>query len=618
MDDLKSVTMSYLRDLARKHLGSGYSKLNKNELIAALAEFVPALKKLARLAGVELPVRSKPAAKAAAPATKKSREPSRAKETRAVDKKDKKKEPEKKAAAPKKEPEKKAAAPKKEPEKKATAPKKEPEKKAAELKKEPEKKAPALQKEPEKQAAAPKKEPEKKAAELKTEPEKKPAEAQKEPEKAPELPKEPEKKAAAPQARKGAASRQAPSQEEDAASRKHAQVVNFPPRIRAPRSAEEAWQEDTAEMVVESPELEGVFQHAAEPLVEGFFVARMMGERELRRHHLTEEQASRSAHTASTGGSLGYEENLGELPLDYGNDLALALARDPHTLFITWDFSAATRARAMDGLNEPRAMLRVFDGDRLVRELEIALESRSFYIHGLPPGRPYRVEAHFVDRSGRSRRIGSSTHPITLPHTGPSPDKSVRYMQLPPPPIVPVHAAVPAPVVATALSREEQVEERQFITWDRVPLPGSADMTAVPRSRRERIPRESGEGPQPSEHMEVSARPSGSSEQLVRRREDAGHPEHLELSARPFGSSEQLVRREEGAGHPEHLELSVRPFGSSEQMVRREEEAGHPEHLELTVRPFGSSEQMAGGGEAARGGASEQTHWTPPPSGRGR
>lgn len=469
MDDLKSVTMSYLRELARKHLGSGYSKLTKKELIAALAHFVPAVKKLARLVGVELPARSKPAAKAAAPATKQSREPARGKETRAVDKKDKKKAPEKKAPEPKKEPQKKAAASKK----------------------------------------------------------------------------EPEKKASAPQGRKGAASRPAASKapaEDASASRRPAQVVNFPPRVRSPRSAEEAWQEETAEMVVESPELEEVFQHAAEPLVEGFFVARMMGERELRRHHLTEEQAPRSKFES---GAVGLEENLGELPLDYGNDLALALARDPHTLFITWDFSAATRARAMEGLNEPRAVLRVFDGERMLREVEVALESRSFYIHGLPPGRPYRVEAHFVDRGGRSRRIGASTHPLTLPQTGPSPDKTVRFLQMPPPPpIVPVQSVAPAPVVAAALPREEPGEERQYITWHRVPLPGSADLSATP-VWRERLGRRGAE-----------ARPAPSSP-----------PEHLEVSARPPGSSEQTAGR---------------------------------------------------GGVPRRGGSSEQTHWTPPPSGRGR
>ncbi|MBN1207741.1 MAG: DUF4912 domain-containing protein [Myxococcaceae bacterium] len=462
MDDLKSVTVSYLRELARKHLGPGHSKLTKTELIAALAQFVPALKKLARIAGVELPGRSKPAAQAAPSASK----PSRAREAPSM----KKKEPEKKAAERKKEPEKKAA--------------------------------------PER-----KKEPEKKAAERK---------------------KEPEKKAAAPRGRKPEPSLPAPAKAEDVSqSQKPAHVVNFPRRSRAGRAGDGTWEDATE--VAGPPEQEAALQHPAEPLVEGFFVARMVGERELRRHHLTEDQASR----VEVGG-IGYEENLGELPLDYGNDLALALARDPHTLFITWDFSAASRARAAEGLEEARAVLRVFEGDRLVREQEIALESRSFYIHGLPPGRPYRVEAHLVDRAGRSRRIGSSTHPVTLPQTGVSPDTSVRFMQMPPP--VPATSGAPAApaVVASGPWREEQLEVREYITWQRVPLPGSADAAELMQRRRESTSRRVGE-----------------------------------------------------------------------------EEAGPREHLELPLRPPGSSEQSAGGGPG-RGGASEQTHWTPPPSGRGR
>ncbi len=497
MDDLKSVTVSYLRELARKHLGPGHSKLTKTELIAALAHFVPALKKLARVAGIELPDRSKKAAQGAPTAAK----PSKAREVPAM----KKKEPEKKAAPErKKEPEKKAAAPER---------KKEPEKKAAlESKRQPEKKAAAPER---------KKEPEKKAA-------------------APERKKEPEKKAAAPQGRKAEPSRAASAKAEDASqSQRPAHVVNFPRRSRAVRFADGTW-EDATELGGTS-EYEAELQHPAEPLVEGFFVARMMGERELRRHHLTEDQAS----PMRGGGALGYEENLGELPLDYGNDLALALARDPHTLFITWDFSVATRARATEGFEAARAVLRVFDGDRLVREHEVALESRSFYIHGLPAGRPYRVEAHLVSRDGRTRRIGSSTHPIALPRTGPSPDTSIRYMQMPPPPRVPVSGGVPAaPVAAVSGPRrwsEEQVEEHEYITWQRVPLPGSADSAAIMGKRKERTSRRVGEG----------------------------------------------------------------------------EEAGPPEHLELPLRPPGSSEQSAGGGPG-RGGSSEQTHWTPPPSGRGR
>jgi hypothetical protein len=599
MDDLKSVTLDYLRGLARKHLGPGHSKLNKRELIAALAQFVPALKRLAQLAGIELPASAQPAAKAASPAAKPSREP-RSKENRAVDKKkqpekktaERKPEPEKKApekkAPEKKAPEKKAAERKPEPEKKAPEKKvaerkpepekKAPEKKVAERKPEPEKRAPEKKvaerkPEPEKKVAENKPEPEKKVAEHKPEPEKKVAESKPEPEKkAPEKKTaeskpEPEKPSAAPQGRKAAPSRPpAPKEEDLSQSAKPAQVVNFPPRPRSFRSAEEAWHEETAEMVVESPELEQVFQHAAEPLVEGFFVARMMGERELRRHHLTEELASRPVAQAGAV-RHAFEENLGELPLDYGNDLALALARDPYTLFITWDFSPAVLARAREGLNAPRAMVRVFDGDRMVREQEVPIEARSFYIHGLPPGRPYRVEAHFVGRDGRSRRIGHSTHPLSLPPTGPAQETSVRFMQMPPPPRVPVQTIPPAGVGAVSVPREEPLpeqplseeqmeyaEEPQYIQWRRIPLPGSDEMV------------------ESSESMLARA---------ARRARREGRP-------------------------PESLERQP-------EVPERQ-----PEYLEISARPPGSSEQSAGRGGLARGGASEQTHWTPPPSGRGR
>ena len=66
MDDLKSVTVSHLRELAQKHLGGGYSKLKKEELIAALAAHIPALAKLARLAGITVARKSSTEKKVAA------------------------------------------------------------------------------------------------------------------------------------------------------------------------------------------------------------------------------------------------------------------------------------------------------------------------------------------------------------------------------------------------------------------------------------------------------------------------------------------------------------------------------------------------------------------------
>ena len=546
MDDLKSVTVSYLRDLARKHLGSGYSKLTKTELIAALAHFVPALKKLAEVAGIAV---SKPAARSAAAPEKGARQ------ARGVEKK-----PERKQESAKKVPEKKREPTrKKEPEGKQVAQKKNPEGKEGSQKKGPEAKKPAEKKAappPQQKAAA---QPEPKAP---AQPEPKKATPAPEPKAAPPEPKkasapepkaavQPEPEATAPTERKPTSGRSAATKAEELAqSLRPAQVVNFPPRPRSYRSSEGSWNEDTADTAAE--QAAAAASHPAEPLLEGFFVARMVGERELRRHHLTEDQAPR----AVTSNATGYEENLGELPVDYASDVAMALARDPHTLFVSWDFTPATRARAMEGLDSPRPVLRVYEGDKLVRVEEFVLEARSFYIHGLPPGRSYRVEAHFVGRDGRSRRIGPSTHPVRLPHAGLSEDTAVRFMRMPPPPPPTVRAVAQQPLAAPPEPTPPSVvDEGEFITWNRIPLPSSADVAEVLASRRERIQRQEAVPPVPS--------------------------------------------------MPEHLQVSVRPLGSSELAAAR------------GLRLGGASE-LSGAAGRGRGGASEQIHWTPPPSGRGR
>jgi hypothetical protein len=238
-------------------------------------------------------------------------------------------------------------------------------------------------------------------------------------------------------------------------------------------------------------------QHEAEPLVEGFFVARVAGEHEARRHHLS--------HDAGGAGDLG--EGPGELPEGYADDAAVALPRDPHTLFVYWDFAGSTRERALQGLSEPRAVLRVFDGEGLVREQDFALESRSFYLHDLEPGRAYRVEFHFVGRDGRSRRIGHSTNRVQLPPAGPSSDTSVRFMRVPSAGTPRAGALEPQPA---ALPPAARVHE--YITWRRVPLPGSGGYEDLMEVRRESelLP---ASPPSGLTHLEAPARSEGSSEQ---------------------------------------------------------------------------------------------------------
>ena len=238
-------------------------------------------------------------------------------------------------------------------------------------------------------------------------------------------------------------------------------------------------------------------QHEAEPLVEGFFVARVAGEREARSHHLT--------HDATSAGDTG--DVSGALPEGYGDDAAVALPRDPRTLFVFWDFCSASRERALQGLTGPRAVLRVFDGEGMVREQDFALESRSYYLHGLEPGRAYRVEFHFVGSDGRSRRIGHSTNRVQLPPEGPSADTSVRFMRVPAAGMPRVGALEPQPA-----SLPPAATVREYITWRRVPLPGSGGFEDLVEVRREsELPPGSSEST--LTHLEAPARSEGSSEQ---------------------------------------------------------------------------------------------------------
>ncbi len=164
-------------------------------------------------------------------------------------------------------------------------------------------------------------------------------------------------------------------------------------------------------------------QREAEPLIEGFFIARVAGEDEARRHHLTEASARVSALRRTSEGAP-------DLPMDNGDDRVHALARDPETLFVFWDFPAALRERTARGLKSPRAVLRVFEGEQLVRETEFAPESRSFYLHHLSPGHRYRVEAHYVGVDRESRKMGKSSSTVELPRSAPSRGEA-RFMRLP-------------------------------------------------------------------------------------------------------------------------------------------------------------------------------------------
>ncbi len=479
MEDLKSVTVGYLRGLARKHLGAGYSRMKKEELLAALAAYVPALVRLARLAGRRLP-RKRTFSRPVQPSAELSV-----------------------SNAPR-------AAPDRPPE---------------------QPKAPAAAK-----------------ADDVTPPDK-----------------------GSVSAPRRVAAKRASEKPGSKPSARPATVVTFPPRPRAERAREPVTPvvPSFTRAVAPSPNGDAVptvppasVQQPAEPVVEGFFVARVAGEDEARHHHMV----GRSPVGASVSEPKD-PEGLGALPSAYEDDTVLLLPRDPQTLFVSWDFSPGTRLLAEGGLEAPRPVLRVFDGEQLVRELGFAMEASGFYIQGMTPGRTYRVEAHVVGKDGRSRRIGASSNRVTLPPSGVSSDHTVRFLRVPP---------VESPALTPA-AHELPDEEREYISWRRVNLPGSGGVFDLPEVRRERrraVKREA--------HLEGVERAPGASDQR-----------YVASLARAPGASDQ---RYLGASDQRYLADAVL------RSVRGPGPSPVPRYLEMPSRAPGASDQRYAEGLVGQGG----------------
>ncbi|NOK39011.1 DUF4912 domain-containing protein [Corallococcus exercitus] len=437
------------------------------------------------------------------------------------------------------------------------------------------------------------------------------------------VPLPPPESSAAPQARELS---EEPITEPGGPKTRPARVVTFPARGKARRDPDD---EDTQPLAPDvptprpssapkedvpaaaaKPAPASEPPHAAEPLVEGFFVTKMAGEKEARRHHLLEEQAPR---LPPADASPEQDERLGNLPLDYHDDAMVLLARDPHTLFVFWDFSDASRNRALDDLPSPRAVMKVFDGEGVSREVDFALESRSFYLQGMTPGRTYRVEAHFVGSDGRSRRIGHSSNRATLPPAGPSADTSIRFLRMPPPPVVDRLRTEAVPVAASA--RVPRVEEREYVTWRRVRLPGSAGMVDVPEVHRERdetyvdAPRVPGASDQryaEEAYLESAPRAPGASDQRYARMGEATLGEGAVLApSRAPGASDQRYlaverapgasdqRYMEGAAAPQYLEVPRAPGASDQRYLTVPRAAGASDQQYLTAsREAGASDQQ--------------------------
>jgi len=180
-----------------------------------------------------------------------------------------------------------------------------------------------------------------------------------------------------------------------------------------------------------APRLEGAGRRDG-PDPEGFFVARVRGEEAVRDapHQLLEPGGWEEEPPVAPL----HDEGLGELPWTYGDDLLVALPRDPRTLFVYWDQAPTTVETAFAGIPGAKVQLWIFARGaqwERVRVVDVALEARGWYLHDLEPGRSYRAELHVVGSDGQNRLLPGESVPTVLPPRGPSPIVDDRFATLP-------------------------------------------------------------------------------------------------------------------------------------------------------------------------------------------
>lgn len=129
-----------------------------------------------------------------------------------------------------------------------------------------------------------------------------------------------------------------------------------------------------------------------------------------------------------------YDEGLGELPEGYGDGRLVALVRDPATLYVYWDFAPQQVEQAFFALGNARAVAKLWNvraagGEALVREQEVHLEARGWYLRDLPPGTELRVEVWAVGEKGA--RLLRAARPVRLPPSAPSDQLEAFYLRVP-------------------------------------------------------------------------------------------------------------------------------------------------------------------------------------------
>jgi hypothetical protein len=148
---------------------------------------------------------------------------------------------------------------------------------------------------------------------------------------------------------------------------------------------------------------------------------------------------------------------IADLPWSYDDDRVVLLARDPQTLFVYWDIHPDTLAAATRDWSAPRVLLQLWavgGTETLLRDLDVDLGWRGYYLYDCAPEQAYRVELLVRGPAGESRRLGASSRVVRTAASGPSAWIDDRFASVGP------DAPLPADGIEGAREALERLHER--------------------------------------------------------------------------------------------------------------------------------------------------------------
>src|SRR5688572_26651991 len=127
------------------------------------------------------------------------------------------------------------------------------------------------------------------------------------------------------------------------------------------------------------------------------------------------------------------QPSAAELPEAYGTGRVFLAARDPHWLYVSWDFTNEQQSRYNALSRDGHLVIRIFARDQTepaVPEVHVHPESKSWFVHVPHAGTAYQAEIGYFDSTGNWRSSATSQSTFTPPDA-PSTDLTAEFATFP-------------------------------------------------------------------------------------------------------------------------------------------------------------------------------------------